>query len=91
MEEFRNYCHQMKELADAGAIPDDVLATNFEERQTYMAGGKQHIFCGIPVQPETMLMKLMLRIQNVKYRFLTSLRMIHFQLQNIQIMAWVSM
>ena len=44
MEEFRNYCHQMKELADAGAIPDDVLATNFEERQTYMAGGKAAYF-----------------------------------------------
>ena len=44
MEEFRNFCYQMKELADAGAIPDDVLSTNFEERQTYIANGKA-AFC----------------------------------------------
>ena len=34
----------MKERAEAGAIPDDVLSTNFEERQTYIANGKA-AFC----------------------------------------------
>lgn len=40
MEEFRDYCHQMKEVADAGAIPGDVLSASIEERQNYIANGK---------------------------------------------------